>query len=229
MPQPQGFSMFVAIAVALPIALASVLLGRWVVSGEEESQARAGQDPPAPQAPAAAWQHPGADPRLRPVRTAAGPLPAMNQPRIVVYKAQRVLRVYDGASLVRTYPVCVGRAEGDKHREGDRRTPEGRFYVCVKNPRSQYTLSLGLSYPNIEDAERGLAAGLISRSQYEHIRSEIRRRRQPPWNPPLGGAIMIHGGGAERTGTAGCVGMHDEHIRQLYAAIDVGTEVVVRP
>jgi hypothetical protein len=49
------------------------------------------------------------------------------------------------------------------------------------------------------------------------------------WKTPLGGEVMIHGGGSTRTGTAGCVGLDDEDILELYEAIGLGTPVVVKP
>src|SRR6516225_3906320 len=73
--------------------------------------------------------------------------------RIVVSKSQRVLTTYgsDGRVL-EIFPAVVGRqALGTKMREGDERTPEGEYYVCFKNPRSRFHLSLGLSYPNTDD------------------------------------------------------------------------------
>ncbi len=66
-------------------------------------------------------------------------------------------------TLLRTYKAGLGFSPvADKKQEGDGATPEGEFYVFVKNNRSAYYLSLGISYPNVEDAERGLRDGLIN-------------------------------------------------------------------
>jgi lipoprotein-anchoring transpeptidase ErfK/SrfK len=157
------------------------------------------------------------------------PLPPLRRPAVVVRKAAGRLTVYDGARPVKTYPVVTGAEPGDKRREGDRRTPEGLFYICVKNPRSRFTRSLGLSYPTAEDAERGLREGLIDRATYRAIVRAVRARRRPPWKTALGGEIMIHGGGTDRSGTLGCVGMADADIRELYRALPVGTPVEIRP
>ena len=40
---------------------------------------------------------------------------------------------------------------------------------------------------------------------------------------------MIHGCGAGRDWTLGCVALDDEDIRELYPAIPLGTEVEIRP
>jgi len=81
-------------------------------------------------------------------------LPLKN-PRIVVFKRERRLELYSGESMVRTYHVGLGlNPVPDKIRQGDRATPEGNFYVFTKNDKSAFYLSLGISYPNVEDAER---------------------------------------------------------------------------
>jgi lipoprotein-anchoring transpeptidase ErfK/SrfK len=157
------------------------------------------------------------------------PLGALTSPSILVEKSSHRLTVLDAGRPVKTYRCAVGGGRGDKTREGDRCTPEGRFYVCVKNPHSKYVLSLGLSYPNEEDAARGLRDGLIGRAEHDRIVRSVQRRGVPPWKTALGGEIMIHGNGAGRDWTLGCVAMEDADIRELYPAIPVGTEVEIRP
>lgn len=166
------------------------------------------------------------EPRLR---CPTGPLPALQSPWIVVVKSAHLLSLYDGELLIRTYRVAVGGGKGDKVREGDRCTPEGQFYVCYRNPDSKYVLSLGLSYPNAEDAARGLRDGLITREQHDAIVAAVRDKRCPPWDTPLGGEIMIHGHGSGRDRTAGCVAMDDDAIRELYPVLPLGTPVRILP
>ena len=93
------------------------------------------------------------------------PLPSpVEAPRIVVKKARRELLLFSGETLLRTYRVGLGfNPVPPKVRQGDGATPEGRYFVCRKNPRSQFLLSLGLNYPSAADADRGLAAGLVTR------------------------------------------------------------------
>ena len=92
-------------------------------------------------------------------------LPVANA-RIVVSKSRRRLMLYSNNSLVRVYRIGLGTDPvNDKIKEGDRRTPEGEFYIFTKNERSAFYLSLGLSYPNTEDAKRGVRDGLITRAQ----------------------------------------------------------------
>jgi murein L,D-transpeptidase YafK len=160
---------------------------------------------------------------------AALKLPLKN-PLIVVTKSKRRLDLYSDGALVRTYRVALGlNPVPDKKRQGDRATPEGEFYVFTKNDKSAFYLSLGISYPNIEDAERGLRDGLISRAQHDAIVKAIKRKSTPPQNTALGGDIYIHGNGSSSDWTWGCVALENEDIRELFDAIAVGTPVTIKP
>ena len=151
------------------------------------------------------------------------------QPKIIVLKSKRRLMLYSGGKLVRTYRVGLGSSSTeDKEKEGDRRTPEGDFYIFTKNDKSNYYLSLGISYPNAEDAERGLRDGLINQEQYNQILNAVRRKIVPPQNTPLGGQIYIHGNGSQQDWTWGCVALDDKDIRELFNAVPSGTQVVIQ-
>jgi murein L,D-transpeptidase YafK len=90
---------------------------------------------------------------------------------IVVRKAERKLYLYSGSQMLGAYKIELGLAPvGQKEREHDFRTPEGHYYLARRNTRSDFFLSLQVSYPNRED--------------------EIRARKNR-WAP--GGSIMIHG------------------------------------
>jgi murein L,D-transpeptidase YafK len=158
-------------------------------------------------------------------------LPAsIGNPRLVVRKARRELLVYSGEKLLKTYRAGLGlNPVPPKERQGDRATPEGSYVVCMKNPQSRFVLSLGLSYPNRADAERGLAAGLITRRQHRQIVESARAGSCPPWNTPLGGEVFIHGSGSATDWTWGCVALDDDDIRELFPRIPVGTPVVIEP
>ena len=157
-------------------------------------------------------------------------LPEMRSPRLVVTKKERKLEVFDGDKLVRTYRISLGfDPVGDKEREGDGKTPEGEFYVFTRNPKSQFYLSLGISYPGIDDAERGLRDRLISISEHDAIIEAVKNKKMPPQNTALGGLIYLHGGGTGKDWTYGCAALADEDIRQLFNAIPVGTPVTILP
>jgi murein L,D-transpeptidase YafK len=149
-------------------------------------------------------------------------------PKIIVFKTRRMLHLYSAGHVVRTYRIGLGLSPvEDKVRARDRRTPEGEFYIYIKNPRSQFYLSLGISYPNQQHAERGLRDGLITRGQYEQIVTAIRRKRAPLQNTRLGGEIFIHGNGSQSDWTWGCVALDDKDIRELFDAVPVGTPVTI--
>jgi murein L,D-transpeptidase YafK len=154
----------------------------------------------------------------------------LDNPRILVRKAARQLELYSGDALLRTYKTGLGFNPGaDKQQEGDGATPEGEFYVFVKNNRSAYYLSLGISYPNVEDADRGLRDGLINREQHRAITEAIRKKTAPPQYTKLGGLIYIHGHGARSDWTWGCIALENEDIRELFDAVKVGTPVTIVP
>ncbi|HKR15530.1 MAG TPA: L,D-transpeptidase family protein [Pyrinomonadaceae bacterium] len=154
----------------------------------------------------------------------------IDKPRIVVYKKERKLELYSGEKLLKTYRVGLGFSPvADKQREGDGATPEGDFYVFVKNNKSAYYLSLGVSYPNVEDAQRGLRDGLITKAQYDSIVDAQRRKAAPPQYTKLGGLIYIHGHGAGSDWTLGCVALENEHMKELFDSVSVGTPVTIKP
>lgn len=152
------------------------------------------------------------------------------RPRLLVRKKERRLVLYDREAVVRVYRMVLGFApEGDKVRQGDGRTPEGDFYVCTKNDKSRFHLSLGLSYPNEAAAERGLRDEIIGRGQYERIVRALRNKQRPPWDTALGGEIMIHGGGTAGDWTLGCVALENEHVKELFDHVPTGAAVRIEP
>ncbi len=153
----------------------------------------------------------------------------LQQPSLVIRKSERVLEVYEGDRLVRTFTTVLGFSpEMDKEVEGDGRTPEGEFYVFTKNPKSRFHLSLGLSYPAPDDAERGFAGGLITREERDAILKAAGEKGMPPQNTRLGGEIYIHGGGAARDWTDGCIALENEEMTELFNAVPVGTRVTIK-
>lgn len=171
-------------------------------------------------ATAAAWA-------LRP--RAPLPLPLRN-PEIHVFKERRQLELISGGRVVRTYRLGLGSSPmGHKRRQGDRRTPEGRYFICNKNSRSQFYLSLQINYPNEQDAVGGLADGVITVAQHDRIVQASRQRRIPPAETRLGGEIFIHGRGSGSDWTWGCIALDDPEMKELFDAIPIGTPVVIEP
>ncbi len=158
------------------------------------------------------------------------PLPKIENPRIVIKKSQRTLELFDSDKLIKTYKIALGFAPvGDKEQEGDGKTPEGDFYIFTKNDRSQFYLSLGISYPNIEDAERGLKTKLITKVEYDKIVQAVKNKKMPLQNTRLGGEIYLHGGGTSEDWSRGCVALKNEEIKEIFHAIPIGTRVKIQP
>jgi len=155
---------------------------------------------------------------------------------IRVSKAERRVYVYRGTELAHTFEADMAyNSFADKERNGaeDRpdhwRTPEGTFYVVHKNPQSQFHKALVLNYPKIEDARRGLDAGLITRAQYEAIKQAQENFQMPPMDTDLGGWIEIHGDGTgdATAWTQGCVAIRNAAMDVIWEQVRVGTPVLV--
>lgn len=132
-----------------------------------------------------------------------------------------------GDFAFKTYPVITGRNShlGTKEREGDQRTPRGDYYICTINEQSQFTLFFGISYPDVKDALWGFENEIITQEQKEKILRASALKERPPWDTPLGGEVGIHGGGIDRDGTRGCIGMRDEDVLDLKQFIKTGMPV----
>jgi murein L,D-transpeptidase YafK len=90
---------------------------------------------------------------------------------LLVVKSERKLYLLKAGRTLREFDVSLGLVPtGPKQREGDFRTPEGRYVLETRNVDSDYFLSIKVSYPNDKDRERARAEGV---------------------DP--GGQIMIHG------------------------------------
>ena len=158
------------------------------------------------------------------------PLPKLENPRIIVKKKERKLEVFDGEKLVKTYKIGLGFApDGDKEKQGDGKTPEGDFYIFTKNANSKFYLSLGVSYPSIDDAKRGLEQNLISKAEHDAIVKAINNQQTPLQNTELGGEIYIHGNGSATDWTLGCMALSNSDMKELFDAIPVKTTVKIEP
>lgn len=147
---------------------------------------------------------------------------------VVVTKHARRMTLCRNAVAVRSDCVALGLSPVlDKEREGDRRTPEGIFYIPRLIPNSMYYRAFLISYPDIGDAQRGLAAGLITQSEHDAIVAAQNARREPPQNTALGGLVEIHGNGAGPDWTWGCVASENTVIDALWAVLGVGDTVVI--
>lgn len=106
---------------------------------------------------------------------------------VLIWKARRMLESRQKGRVLLRCPIALGREPvGPKEREGDGRTPEGTYYICLIKEAGKYGKSLGLSYPSPEDAARGFAAGRIDEGALG--------RRAPGMGKP-GAPAVGHGAG----------------------------------
>jgi len=161
---------------------------------------------------------PAAGPARPSARVALLPSPGLpDVDRIVVRKSERRLYLMDGNRIVRSYKIALGLDPvGPKERDGDFRTPEGRYYLARRNPRSNYFLSIQISYPNAQDLER---------AQVHH------------WQ--TGGSIMIHGLPnrlksspwyyQHNDWTDGCIAVSDADMVEIWLLTRDGTPIDILP
>lgn len=161
----------------------------------------------------------------------ANPIDPATSYKLVVKKSERKLYLYnDQHKLLKTYKIALGfNPTGTKTKQGDGATPEGEYYLTHKNPKSNYYLSLGVSYPNIKDAASGLQRKLITQSQHDAIIAAINAQSKPLQNTKLGGDIFIHGGGNASDWTLGCVALENSDIKELFDMLPVKTPVKIEP
>lgn len=157
--------------------------------------------------------------------------------KIVIDKSDHTLSLFYRDSRLKSYHVELGEGGlGDKVRQGDKKTPEGIFYIVEKKTYSPPDYFIGsrwmmLSYPNKEEADRGLWSGLINRLTHDQIVSALSNGMAPPQYTPLGGRIGIHGGDKPELGdnwTWGCIGLSNSDVEDFYDFVEIGTPVVIR-
>ncbi|MCO4776141.1 MAG: L,D-transpeptidase family protein [Lentibacter algarum] len=135
--------------------------------------------------------------------------PAVTQ--VLVEKDARKLYLLNGTRVLKSYNVHLGFSpRGHKSIEGDGRTPEGQYIINRRNPNSEFHLSIGISYPNVDDIARARALG-----------------KSP------GGDIFIHGRpkkyrDGKRDWTAGCIAVTDRQMEEIYSMVKNGTPILIK-
>lgn len=145
----------------------------------------------------------------------AGVFPKVDS--VLVDKSNRKLHLIEDGEVFQTYDIALGiRPVGDKEHEGDFRTPEGRYKLDMRNPDSEYFLSIHVSYPNGQDIR------------------EVRSKGLDP-----GGAIMIHGQPNNPTRseayyrtqdwTNGCIAVSNSDMIDIWLMTGENTPIEIRP
>ncbi len=145
----------------------------------------------------------------------ADELPAAD--KVLIEKSERKLHLFKNGVVFKTFDIALGlRPVGDKNEEGDFKTPEGKYMLDAKNPKSKYFLSIQVSYPNEQDRQEAQQRGV---------------------NP--GGAIMIHGQPnvpnlpetyyKTQDWTDGCIALSNSDMLDIWSMTNENTPIEIRP
>jgi len=136
---------------------------------------------------------------------------------VLVDKSERKMWLIANGEKYREYDISLGDSPlGHKEQRGDEKTPEGKYIIDYRNPKSSYHLSLHITYPRKEDIEHAKHKGV---------------------NP--GGAIFIHGL-PNGTGflplahkgldwTDGCIAVNNQEIEEIWRLVKNGTPIEILP
>ena len=142
---------------------------------------------------------------------------------IIIDKSDYELKVYDDEGWYATYPIVFGSKDlGDKMKEGDKKTPNGKFKIVLKKIHPKWGPEMLLDYPNPESIQRfnqRKATGVL------------------PKNARIGDGIAIHATRPQEEWTVdnfynwtdGCVSVKYTEMKDLFSYIPVGTSVTIQP
>ena len=129
---------------------------------------------------------------------------------VLVNKGARRMHLLNNETVMKSYDIHLGFAPiGHKQFEGDGKTPEGVYRIDRRNPNSEFHLSLGINYPNVNDFAAAQSQG-----------------KSP------GGDIFIHGqkhpGQKDKPDwTWGCIAVTNEEIEEIYAMVRNDTRIML--
>jgi murein L,D-transpeptidase YafK len=135
--------------------------------------------------------------------------------KVLVLKGERKLLLMKGDEVLKTYSVSLGGSPvGPKVRQGDSKTPEGKYVLDRHNAKSQYHRSIHISYPNAEDVARAKKLGV-----------------------PPGGDVFVHGQPHDFSGTSqqlgdwtdGCIAVTNAEMDEIWRAVADGTVIEIMP
>ena len=126
------------------------------------------------------------------------------------------MQLVGGKEILKMYKIALGSEPvGAKQKEGDRRSPEGKYVIDSRNAQSRFHLALHISYPNAADRARAKRLGVSP-----------------------GGALMIHGlekkyawlGAMHRQTdcTDGCIAVTNAEIEEIWSLVPVGTPIEIK-
>ncbi|MCF0266245.1 MAG: L,D-transpeptidase family protein [Acinetobacter sp.] len=139
---------------------------------------------------------------------------------VKVYKSDRIVKLMHHDQDIRTYPMRLGFDPiGHKVKEGDGKTPEGRYILDWRNPNSAFYKSLHVSYPNQQDKSKAnqlgvspggdiMIHGSATRSQVEKLPSLMTYLPRNDW-------------------TWGCIAVRNIDMDEIWKLVDDGTVISI--
>ena len=136
---------------------------------------------------------------------------------VIIDKSDRKLHLLNNGEIFRTFKIALGISpSGDKKKEGDFKTPEGKYLLDIRNPNSDYFLSIHVSYPSTADRREANQDGVAP-----------------------GGAIMIHGQPnlpshsetyyRTQDWTNGCIALSNSDMIDIWLMTGDNTPIEIRP
>ncbi|MEJ2613291.1 MAG: L,D-transpeptidase family protein [Candidatus Thiodiazotropha sp.] len=136
---------------------------------------------------------------------------------VLVKKSELKMYLISKGVKIKEYSIALGaNPKGHKEKEGDERTPEGKYFLDYKKSDSSFYKAIHISYPNEEDKVKAKEKGV---------------------NP--GGLIMIHG---QKNGlgwlswlsqnfnwTNGCVAVTNSEMDEIWNLVKAGTPIEILP
>lgn len=137
--------------------------------------------------------------------------------KVLVLKSERRLHLISHGEPLRSYRVSLGKQPvGHKLREGDKRTPEGLYWIDWRKTSEKFNLAMHISHPNIRDAARARREGVSP-----------------------GGMIMLHGTPLDEhvpewyfhglDWTDGCIALSNADMQEIWNLVPDGTLIEIRP
>lgn len=136
---------------------------------------------------------------------------------VLVVKSERKLYLLKAGRVLRAFDVSLGLVpNGPKQREGDFRTPEGKYRLETRNVDSDYFLSIQVSYPDETDRARARAQGVDPGGQImihglpNEPKNDLRRYQDSDW-------------------TDGCIAVSNADMVDIWLMTRESTPIEIRP
>ena len=160
----------------------------------------------------------------KPVPAAQTPSPSPSQQamqplidKVLVIKSERRLQLISRGEPLKTYRISLGKQpKGAKQREGDKKTPEGLYWLDWRKQSDRFNLAMHINYPNVSDAARATREG-VSAGSMIMIHGTPINDEYPEW--------YFH----TLDWTDGCIAMRNRDMQEVWELVRDGTLIEIRP